>query len=341
MSGSTASTETLGYSDLGPLIIHMHSGYLIQAALELGLAQQVDDAGTTVADLAERVQADPDSLRRLLQALSAIGAFQPAEGDRFQHTTVSAALRTAAQHGVLGTFLRDEWSVGMQHLTQAVRTGQAAFPQVMGKPFYDYLNQDAPQLAAEFHTTMTQMHSATNAAIVAALDLSATTELVDVGGGQGTMLRDLLRENPHLRGTLFDLGRALADVDADLRSGALAERCQIVEGDARQWVAAGADTYLFRRVLCDWDDASCVQMLASCAHNAASGARVLAADVVLPDEGDLSGMAAMLDLEVFTLFGGSERTTSQFAALLEQAGLDFLGVTDTSSEFSIIEARVR
>lgn len=115
MSDSTASTETLGYTDLAPLIIHMHSGYLIQAALEPGVAQQVDDAGSTVEELAARVQADPASLRRLLQALSAIGAFQPVEGDRFQHTTASAALRTAAQHGALQTFLRDEWSVPLQY----------------------------------------------------------------------------------------------------------------------------------------------------------------------------------------------------------------------------------
>lgn len=347
MPETTSAASPVGTGDpleaLSPVLVHLYSGYLIRTLFELGLADQVEAAGTAVDALAERVQAEPRSLRKLLHALSSIGIFQPSGQDCFAHTAASTMLRSEnGGSAMLEAFARSEWAARTwEHLPEAVRSGQAAFPKAMGKPFYDYLNQDDPDSAAAFNAAMTQGIGSTNDAVVEALDLSSTTDIVDVGGGQGTLLRDILHANPQLRGTLFDIGHALTDVDQQLRSGALAERCEIEEGDARVAVPSGADAYVFRMILHNWDDDSCVRLLRSCAHNAKSGARVLVAEVVLPQDGAVSEFTAMFDMQMFVLFGSNERTAAEYAALFERAGLDYVGVTETSSVLGIVEARVR
>lgn len=226
------------------------------------------------------------------------------------------------------------------HLPAAVRSGDAAFPKASGKPFYDYLNEDAPELSAAFNAAMTHGIGATNDAVVEALDLSAAREVVDIGGGQGTLLRDLLRANPHVRGTLFDIAHALVDVDPQLRSGELAPRCTVSEGDARVSVPNGADAYVMRTVLHNWDDEECVRMLRSIARDAEPGARLFVVEVVLPETGEMSQAEAMFDMIMFALFGSGERSEAQYAALSERAGLEHVGLIETSSMFHVLEARV-
>lgn len=340
--GAPRATDGIMNPDVFATRVHMYSGSLINAALDLGVPDHVGENGSPVTELAERVHADSASLRRLLRVLSTIGIFELDHNDTVTHTNGSKVLcSTAATKHVVDAFVRHGTAARMwEHLPAAIRSGEAAFPKASGKPFYDYLNEDAPELATAFNAAMTHGIGATNAAVVEALNLDDATRIVDIGGGQGTLLRNLLHANPHLRGTLFDVTHALADIDPQLRSGELANRCTVTAGDARVSVPAGADTYLMRTVLHNWDDEECVRMLRSVARDAQPGARVLVVEVVLPESGTMSQAEAMFDMIMFTIFGSGERTESQYAALFERAGLDHVGIIETSSMFHIVEAKV-
>lgn len=334
----TSETED-ALSATAPAMVSMYATNLMRTAFDFGLPDEIGDEPEPVPRLAERVGADPAALRRLLRGLSRLGVFRPAGDDRYAATRLSSLLRTDESSTGLAAFAHEDWMWRLwDNLTPAVRTGETPFPKLFGKNFFDYISEDAPQSGERFNLAMTRGIGATNEAVVAALDLSEVSTLVDVGGGQGSMLRDLLRANPDLNGVLFDIPSALDDVDEELRSG-LGVRCEIVSGDAMQSVPA-AEAYTFRTILHNWDDESCVRMLKSCAAAGGSGARVYIVEVLVPESGEVSDFAAMMDLQMFMLFGSRERAESEYADLFRRAGLSLVGSRPTNSQFSIIEARV-
>lgn len=337
------STETApDISAMSPVFTSMFSTHLIRTAMDLQLPDTIGSDPISATDLAERVDADPAALRRLLRVLTTLDVFQPVGDDHYAATELSTFLSSKMDGSSpgLSAFANTAWMRQLwDHLTPAVRTGSTPFPELFGKNFFNYLSEDDPQSAEQFNYAMTHGIGMTNDAVVEALDLAATSTLVDVGGGQGTLLRDLLNDNPQLHGVLFDIESALTDVDQKLRSGELVERCEIVSGDARTSVPT-ADAYVFRTILHNWDDESCVQMLHSCAKAAESGARVHIVEVLVPTDGQVPTFTAMMDLQMFMLFGSQERTEAEFAELFHRAGLTHVGSRPTTSPFSIIEARV-
>lgn len=326
-------------SAMAPGMVMMSASYLMRSALDLGLPDAVGQGPVAVPELAEQVGAEPAALRRLLRALVRVGMFRPVGEDAYAGTRMSALWRTDSASTGYADFANIPWMWQLwENLTPAVRTGRTQFPDLFGKNLFDYLSEDDPESAERFNVAMTRGLGVTNEAIAEALDLSGVSKLVDVGGGQGTMLRSLLRANPHVRGVLFDIPAALSDVDEQLRVE-LADRSEVVSGDAMVSVPA-ADSYVFRTILHNWDDESCVRMLRSCAEAGGSGARVHVVEVLVPERGEVSEFAAMMDLQMFLLFGSRERTESEYAELFRRAGLSLVGSRPTSSQFSIVEARV-
>lgn len=239
------------------------------------------------------------------------------------------------------TLLNNDWIWPVfEQLTSAMHTGRAPFPETHGKSFYDYLDEDAPELSTSFNAAMTSGIGSSNDAVCDTLDLSAAARVLDIGGGEGTLLRELLTRNPHVHGVLLDIESALKQANEQLRTGSLSDRCELIVGDARESVPA-ADGYLLRMILHNWDDRNCVRILRNCAEAARPGARVHVIEILRPeDDGQLDTRTAMMDMMMFVLFGSGERSASQYAELFKQAGLTYIGHTPTSSPFSITEARV-
>lgn len=316
-------------------------GQLIRTALDLKLPDIIGDQPASGAEIAAAAGANPELVSRVLRALAGVGIFRAVGGDRFAHNESSAGLRSAVDGvpTILGLF-NAEWMWRLwDRFTDAVRTGESPFTKVYGKHFFDYMSEDAPELGETFNAVMTSQLSLANESIVEALELSTAGKLVDVGGGQGSLVRDLLRHNKNLRGVLFDIESALAGADPELRSGPLARRCEIIAGDARRSVPEGADVYLFRGVLHNWDDESCVRMLSSCARAGTSGARVFVIEAQRDDTIDQSPTVSQIDLLMFLLLGSKVRSEAEHAELFERAGLSYLGTRPTAAApFSVVEA---
>src|SRR5262249_48840273 len=138
-------------------------------------------------------------------------------------------------------------------LLEAVRSGNAGFVEASGMPIFEYFNKN-PERGAVFDRAMTGHHGPEADPMLDAYDFSPFYELVDVGGGNGSLLTSILQRHPQLRGVLFDLPSVVDRARPAIESSNVRERCRLVGGNFLEAVPAGADAYLLRHVLHDWRD---------------------------------------------------------------------------------------
>jgi C-methyltransferase len=136
-----------------------------------------------------------------------------------------------------------------------------------------------------------------------------------------------------------DSEAALRGADDALRAdGPLASRCRLVPGDCLREVPYSADVYLFKWVLHQWDDDTCIRVLGNCAEYARPGARVIIAERTMSETPP--PFVTLLDMLILLGQGGGVRTEAEFADLVERAGLRFIGVRPTASPVALIEAAI-
>lgn len=312
----------------------------VVAAAELRIADAVGEEPTPVTELARIVGADPDALYRLMRALTTLGIFQEVDERTFAHSELSAGLRSEAPEKLADMVLLEgaEWGWRMSSgMAEAIRSGQPLFPAIYGKDLFSYFMEDEPEAGQVFDRAMTAITEASLGPITEALDLTGVTTVVDVGGGQGSLLRTVLERNPDAQGVLLEVEPVIGEAHEDLRSGTLSARCQLVPGDCRESIPVAADMYLFRHVLHMWDDETGVQILRNCAASARPNSRIVVIEQLLSDGPD-GQYAALMDLHMLAVGGGRFRSVQDFARLLQQAGLRLQNVTTISSGDSLVEA---
>ncbi|WP_336159384.1 methyltransferase [Amycolatopsis sp. VC5-11] len=314
----------------------------VRAAALLGVADALADEPSTVDELAERVEAKPAELRRLLRALAALGVFAAEPDGRYRHTEASRYLREdepgSIKHIVLWSTEPWTWEL-WPRLDQAVRTGESVFGKVHDLAFFDYLRTEAPGSGEVMDKAMVQASSLSIESIADLLDLTGVTSFADICGGRGQVLTAVLARHPRLHGTLFDRPAALAKADPQLREGSeFAGRVELVAGDCRAAVPVRADAYLLKSVL-DWDDESTVKTLSNVAAAARPGARVFIIENLADSSAEPAFTTAM-DLLLLLNVGGRKRTAAEFSALAERSGLAVTGVEPVDSYLHLITCRV-
>ncbi|WP_236700306.1 acetylserotonin O-methyltransferase [Allosalinactinospora lopnorensis] len=328
--------------DAASRLLEMHDRLIhsraLQTAAELGIGDLLADGPRTAADLAAATSTRPDALYRLLRLLGACGVLTETEpGGPFALTPSGGPLRsdhpfsvrsTLAFGGVIATAF-NAW-------THSLRTGEASFPEVFGAPFFDYL-EDRPEHGALFNAAMEEMSRPVVSAVVGCYDFAAARRIVDVGGGNGTLMSAVLRTAPEAHGIILDAPHVVGAARGKIRDSGLEERCTVVGGDFFQKVPEGGDLYLLKWILHDWPDDRATAILRGCRQAMAEDGRVVLVETVVPP-GDTPHPSKTMDLSILALLGGLERTEEQFASLLADAGLRLRRVVSTPSPFSLIEA---
>ncbi len=311
----------------------------LRVAATLRLADLMpDDAsgeGALLGSLAERAGAAPEALARMLRHLVQHGVFTEPSRGRFAVNPTAALLRTgqpAATWLDLDGF-GGRMDLAFTGLAQTVRTGQPAWEQVFGQPFWPYLDAN-PAISASFDATMAV--DGGNAAVADGYDWSTMRHVADIGGGTGTLIAQVLRRNPRLHGTLADLPETAARARQYLAGLGLDDRCEVVGQSFFDPLPAGADAYLLNRVIHDWDDAAASAILRRCAEAAGSTGRVLVIESHGTPGGDPASFAEM-NLRMLVLTGGRERTIDDYSALAADAGLKVAAVRDITERQVIIE----
>ena len=321
------------------LIWGIHISRCVYAVAELGIADLLADGPVSAKQLAQRTGSDEPSLYRVLRLLAALDVFQEHDGASFSLTTIGERLRSDATLGMRSwaTFLEALGGVRpFEHILQTVKTGTPGLECEFGTGTFEFLAQH-PESAATFDRAMSERTAAYAPSVAGNYDFSDVRCVVDVGGGNGTLLVEILRTHPHLHGVLFEVPAVAARADAVLDAVEVGPRCQVLAGDFFEQVPRGADCYVLANVLHDWDDTRSIQILRNCRRSMAGGGRVLIVERLIPQDGTDPVPTLLSDINMLILTGGKERSNAQYSELLHAAGLKLGTVQPAAFPYGVIE----
>lgn len=326
------------------VLLNMLSGMMtaraLQVAAKFGIADHLKDSPKSVTDLAAVTGTDAPSLYRLLRALASQGIFSEVGEMVFAQSPLSHYLRSDVPGSMrdMARMWGDDWHwAACGEMAYSVKNGQPAFDHLYGKNLWQYFGEDNSTASHLFSTAMTSFSESVNQPIVEAYDFSTFHELVDVGGGHGSLLRAILEVNSDLRGILFDLPPVVQSAQAAFRGADLGKRTMLAGGDFFQEIPPDADAYMLKFILHDWSDSKSFEILQNCRYAMRPDSRLLIVEQIIP-AGNEPFFGKILDLEMLVVLTGKERTASEFKDLLDASGFKLTRIIPTHSPFSIIEA---
>jgi len=308
----------------------------IYTAAKLDLADQMDAAGSTAEELAQRLGVDAPALERVLRTLSSVGVLHEENGGRFTLTEIGKTLRTDSSVSIrdYALFVHEFLSELFGGLVGSVRSGKPAVEAVFGAPLYTYL-QDSPDKASLFHSGLSNRGRIEARAILDAYSFANCKLIVDLGGGNGGFLSAILSEHPNLSGVLVERASAI-EAAREGRGGPL-PRCELIEGDFFQSLPPGGDVYVLKRVLVDYTDQKALQILRNCLGAMRPDNRLL---IIEPLSGAINepSLARLMDLTYLLAGTGRVRSQEEHSSLLQRAGLRLQKCLPTHSDVSVLEA---
>jgi SAM-dependent methyltransferase len=206
---------------------------------------------------------------------------------------------------------------------------------VFGTSLFDYLQHNA-DAADTFNQGMTNLSSMLAYAVLMAYDFTGISFIVDIGGGEGKLLRKILEVNPEMTGSVLDMPATIETANRE-HDDACGGRCSYIAGDFFGSVPPGADAYLLCGVVHDWDDNRVITILRNCRKAMKKNGRLLLVDMVVP-ETDSKSFSKLLDLNMLVMTGGRERTQAEFCGLLDASDYRLTRIVPTMAPQSVIEA---
>jgi hypothetical protein len=309
----------------------------VRVAATLRLADHIVAGTRTTEALAATVQADPDALERLLRHLVDAGVLTRDGSGEYGLTSLGEELRSDYPHGIRewidleGALGRADLS--LVQLLHTVRTGEPGFPLQFGRSFWEDLAAD-PERSASFDALMGARLSGDAATLATTYPWDELGRVVDVGGGNGSLLIAILRAHPGLRGTVLELPAPAASAREAIAAAGLADRADAQAGSFLDPLPAGAGGYVLTGVLHDWDDQDALRILKRCVEAAGETGRVIVVEEVVGDDAE----SASGDLRMLSFVRGRDRTFDQLAALGQAAGLE-VGEVVPGKPRTIIEMR--
>lgn len=315
---------------------------VLAAAVDLELPDLLDETPRNAAELAVLTHCEPAALARLLRAMATIEICAEGPDGFFAITPTGARLRE--NHPQSLHFWSISWTRSMRplwtHLVESVRSGRSVTKTVTGFEGFERQQQD-PAVAARFNKTMVELTRLVASAVARMYDFAAVHTVVDVGGGYGELILEILRHAPHLTGTLFDLPHAIDGARQRVHDAGLSPRCRCVAGDFFDGVPAGADLYVLKSIIHDWPDHRARTILEACHRAMPPAGRLLLVERVRPDRThncEVHRQIARSDLTMLLGLGSAERSEREFHDLLASAGFRIRGVDPGTLSFSLIEA---
>jgi hypothetical protein len=345
----------------------------ISVVTNLKIADYLVDGPKNIDQLAEKTNSHPDSLYRILRMLSSVGIFaevkEEAENNgsrQFKQTPMASLLQSNEKNSIKNLSLLlniESFKRALDDLLYTVQTGENAFKHANDLNLFEYLQQNQKD-AEIFNNAMTSLTSSQVSSISSMYDFSQFNSIVDIGGGQGSLLFTILKNNSKLHGILFDLPYAIESAknriesDGSTLDSSIRSRCKLIAGDFFKSIPSGstatADGYILKNVILNWDDKSATVILKNCLQAMKSivksnqegkqkvNTKLLIIDVIMPPEGNEAFIGKFLDIQMLVLTqSGKIRTEKEFSKLLNSCGFDITNIirsSDPMNFLSIIEA---
>lgn len=300
----------------------------IHAGCKLGLFDLLAEGKRTASDIALHTGSNPLAIQRLLRFLASIGIVVEDDGSQYSCTSLGEWLQPRhpqSLHGLAllfgAPFMWSSWA----DFTETVRTGQPAFDRVMGSPVFEHLS-NVPEDAAVFNFGMTSSSAFDIPSIVATVDFSRFSTIVDVGGGHGALMKAILGRFPTCQGILCDLPSVIASAEQRDWDKSVRDRCSLAACDFFASVPKGGDAYVLRKILHDWNDEECIRILTNCRRSCIAGASLFVIEALVRP-GNQPDPAKWLDLLMLTSLTGRERTEQEFMQLFAASGFELVGTS--------------
>lgn len=344
---SSAPAPTNDKAALMQLVFNSMLGRTACWAAEKGIADLIPtDASRTIGDLATATETDPRSLYRTMRFLASHGIFaeektggKAGHGQTFQHTAMSVYLRSDHPESSRAAFqmFAGLFDALLPHVDHSIRTSGSALEKGLGMGLFDFMVAH-PEQAAIFDAAMTAIHGPETGAMLASYDFSGIGTLADVGGGNGSLLIGVLKQYPAMKGIVMDLEHVVDRAKGNLQAAGVADRCTVHPVNFFEDVPAGADAYLMRHIIHDWNDEQSVQILKNCRAAVPLHGKLLLVESVVPAGND-PDIGKDMDMLMMVGPGGLERTEEEYRELFAASGFELVGITPTPSPVAVIEAR--
>jgi SAM-dependent methyltransferase len=298
-------------------------------------------AGRTTAEAIARAESiHVGATARILRAAASIGIVTTTDGKEFSSTPLLDTLlkdKAGSLRGLALALAQPGHWLTWGRLAQAMTTGEPQAVPALGVSLWEYYETNSAE-AEDLNDAMAGMTAAIDEEASQIIKTYPGELVADIGGGLGHLLHDLMRTNPELQGVVFDVPAVAESARVATAGLDFAHRLHTVGGDFFESVPE-ADTYLLRYILHDWDDESAVQILKNCRQALRPGGRLFVLEMVIEEFGG-TPLPILQDVNMLVLFGGRERTLSEFGSLLEKAGLRLVRATPTSTPLQVIEAEL-
>ena len=327
---------------LSALITAGWAAQAVYVMAELHLGDLLDGTPQTADELAEKTGAHPDALARLLRGLATLDLLRSHPEGKYELTAMGEMLAERSKNSMRSWALwcgAYNWPV-WGNLLYTIRTGKSARAMLSGTEAFGLIESD-PQAAVIFDRAMAELTHLSAGSIVRSYDFSPFKTIVDVGGGTGALLEAILRSNPGVEGVLFDRDHAIEGAKERFAEDGLKDRVKLVTGDFFASIHPGADAYLLKSVIHDWDDSDAAQILSNCLAAMNRQGTLLLVERVLPDAvepTDDHRAAARADLHMLVALGARERTETQFRTLLETSGFRLRRTLAAGMGLSLLES---
>jgi ubiquinone/menaquinone biosynthesis C-methylase UbiE len=336
--GVAMATEPTPQQVMIKMVAGLWLSRAIYIAAHLGLSDLIKDGPRTAAELALATDTHAPSLYRVLRGLASEGIFVEDENGRFHSTPLAATLQSDIPGSMRATAISElggEHLDGWRNVMHSVKTGDIAFDNHFGKSVWEYYAEN-PEDSRIFNQSMTSISEWVNDAVTTAYDFSGFEKIVDIGGGHGSLLAAVLSVSPEAKGILFDRSDVVEGAGNVIEAKGVQDRCEAVAGDFFSSVPEGADAYMMKFIIHDWNDEQCVQILRNCRQAMNPGGKLLVIEMVIPT-GNENHIGKLFDLNMLVMTGGRERTEEDFRTLYQKAGFRLTRVVRTESPFCIIE----
>jgi hypothetical protein len=311
----------------------------IEVAAKLNIPDFLEKGPMSIEKLAELSQSNEDALYRVLRALSGEGIFKELPGRKFKNTRLSRAFmmkQESVKYFVMHHLGENNWDL-VGDLYNCAKTGENAITHKFKMPPFEYLAQN-PVKNDMFNKAMTETAELSGSIFVNAYDFGKHKLIIDIGGGQGHLLAQILSKYQDSQAILFDQPHVIKEATALLKKSGVENRCKIVSGSFFEEVPASGNLYIMKNILHDWDDATSAVILTNIHKAMPANSRLLLIETIIkPNNKPSFGKFIDLQMLIGTI-GGKERTLPEFDSLLSTAGFRINRVIENATPFSFIEA---